>query len=47
MCTNYRGLNAITIKNCYPLSCINELMDHLTGANYYTKLDLQGAYNLV
>ena len=40
LCVDYRKLNDITIKNCYPLPCIDELMDRLTGANYYTKLDL-------
>ena len=47
LCVDYRKLNNITIKNCYPFSHINELMDRLTSVNYYTKLDLQDAYNLV
>src|SRR5437763_14726448 len=42
LCVDYRKLNDITIKNCYPLPCIDKLMDHLTGVKYYTKLDLQG-----
>ena len=37
---DYRKLNNITIKNYYPFPCINELIDHLTSMNYYTKLDL-------
>ena len=40
MCINYRGLNAVTIKNKYPLPLINELFDQLNGAKYFTKLDL-------
>ncbi|CAJ0944059.1 unnamed protein product [Ranitomeya imitator] len=42
-----RGLNAITIKNKYPLPLISELFDRLRGAKIFTKLDLQGAYNLI
>ena len=40
MCINYRGLNAVTIKNKYLLSLIDELFDQLNGAKYFTKLDL-------
>ena len=44
---DYRQLNAITIKNRYPLPLITELLDRTWGAHYFMKLDLQGAYNLV
>ncbi|CAJ0948764.1 unnamed protein product [Ranitomeya imitator] len=46
-CIDYRGLNAITIKNKYPLPLISELFDRLRGAKIFTKLDLRGAYNLI
>ena len=44
---DYRRLNAITNKNRYPLPLINEIPDKLQAAKWYTKLDLQGAYNLI
>jgi len=47
LCVDYRKLNDITIKNRYPLPRIDEIMDRINGAQRYTKLDLQGAYNLV
>ena len=47
MCVDYRQLNDITIKNRYPLPLISELRDRLHGANYFTTLDLKGAYNLI
>jgi hypothetical protein len=47
LCVDYRQLNEITIKNRYPLPNIQELQDRLQGANYFTKLDLRGAYNLI
>ena len=47
MCTNYRGLNAITIKNCYLLPLITKIMDQVTGAQYLSKIDLKEAYHRI
>ena len=44
LCVDYRGLNAVTIKNRYPLPLITEIMDRVTGANYFSKIDLKDAY---
>jgi len=44
---DYRKLNDITVKNRYPLPNIKELQDRLQGAQWFTKLDLRGAYNLI
>jgi Predicted aspartyl protease len=44
---DYRKLNEITVKNRYPLPLINELIDQLRGARYYTKLDIRWGYNNV
>ena len=46
-CIDYRQLNEITIKNRYPLPLISELQDRLQGAQYFTALELKGAYNLI
>jgi hypothetical protein len=37
---DYRALNALTIKNWYPLPLISELVNQLRGAKYFTKLDV-------
>ncbi|GJW90142.1 putative reverse transcriptase domain-containing protein, partial [Tanacetum coccineum] len=45
MCTNYRELNKITIKNHYPLPRIDDLFDQLQGACYFSKVDLRSGYH--
>ena len=37
---DYRALNAITVKNKYPLLLISELIEKLRGVRYFTKLDI-------
>ncbi|KAI2661862.1 Transposon Tf2-9 polyprotein [Labeo rohita] len=46
-CVDYRGLNRFTIKNRHPLPLTNTALDALSGARFFTKLDLRSAYNLV
>ena len=47
LCVDYRGLNRITIRNRYPLPLIDELLDRLREARFFTRIDLRGAYNLL
>ena len=47
LCVDYRGLNAITRRNRYPLPLISDLLDRLRGAKIYTKIDLRAGYNNV
>lgn len=44
LCVDYRRLNAITLKNVYPLPLIPEMLDRLAGSKIYSKLDLKDAY---
>ncbi len=37
---NYHSLNKITIKNHYPLPLVSEMLDRLSRAKIFTKLDL-------
>ena len=46
-CVDYRALNTITIKNCYSLPLIWEMLDQLCKAVWYTKLDIVGASNCI
>jgi len=47
LCVIYRGLNAGTIKNRYPLPLLQETLMRLSNAKYFTTLDIRGAYILV
>jgi hypothetical protein len=44
---DYRTLNAITRKNCYPLPLIDNLIHRLKDVCYFTKLDVHWGYNNV
>ena len=44
---DYRALNAITVKNKYPLPLIPQLISKLRGAKYFTKLDVRWGFNNV
>ena len=47
LCIDYRALNKITVKNQYPLPKVEELMDRLHRARYFTKLDLPSGYHQI
>jgi len=44
---DYKALNAITIKNCYPIPRIADLIESLSKASIFTKIDLRWGYNNV
>ena len=47
MCIDYRDLNKITVKDRYPMPRVDDLLDRLQGARFFTALDLTNAYGQV
>ena len=47
LCVDYRGLNAVTIKNKHPLPLISETLARLAGACVFTQFDLRHAYHRI
>ena len=47
LCVDYRALNRLTVKNSYPLPRIDDILDQLSTAKYYTKIDLRSGYHQI
>ena len=47
LCVDYRGLNAITVKDRYPIPLTKQLLESLSQSTIFTKIDLRSAYHLV
>jgi hypothetical protein len=47
LCVNYKKLNAITIKNRYSISLMNQLLNHFNDVKKFIKLNIQTAYNFI
>eukprot|EP00271_Cylindrocystis_brebissonii_P011671 TRINITY_DN29576_c0_g1_i1.p1 TRINITY_DN29576_c0_g1~~TRINITY_DN29576_c0_g1_i1.p1 ORF type:complete len:157 (+),score=0.27 TRINITY_DN29576_c0_g1_i1:317-787(+) len=47
MCVDYQALNKLTVKNRYALPRIDDLMNRLVHAKFFTSLDLAQGYHQI
>lgn len=47
LCVDYRKLNAMTVKNKFALLVIDELLDELVGAQWFTTLDMSSGFHQI
>jgi hypothetical protein len=46
-CVDYRKLNSIIVKNKFPLPMIDEFLDEIVGAQYFSTIDFASGFHQI
>src|SRR5213078_3904868 len=44
VCIDFRGLNAVTVSELYPLPRLDDILDSFCGSTIFSRLDLKSGY---
>jgi hypothetical protein len=47
LCIDYRKLDSVTVENKFSLPIIDELLDEIAGAKYFTTIDLASGFHQI